>query len=314
MSKSIFEIREGKTKSEAVDELDELTAAEKKLIDQMYDKKGNLTPMGKKVMDHGKANQKSKRNEEVESTLDEAPRRKGAPKITGDSIAMQRAKDAEHNKAMGRTKTGRKKPTRTMTSTQRSLAQIRGEEVEVNEGIEQTMIRMLHTKFQELSKIADPKSATAKKISSKLGTRSEFVQIKRHMDKIEDILRELDSMASITESVDLEEAKEPASPDEGSMATRQLEFMSDAIEDIIEHIEEGGDFPEWMQNKLTEAHTKIKDLYASVEGSEEEVDESTKAYGKSQEKMRDKKKNDAITPKDKATLGKIAALLAKEKR
>ena len=78
------------------------------------------------------------------------------------------------------------------------------------------------------------------------------------------------------ESVDLAEAKEPASPDEGSMAVRQLEFMYDAIEDIMEHIEEGGDFPEWMQNKLTEAHTKIKDLYASVEGSgddDEEEDE-----------------------------------------
>jgi hypothetical protein len=36
----------------------ELTSAEKKLINQMYDKKGNLTPMGKKVMAHGKANSK----------------------------------------------------------------------------------------------------------------------------------------------------------------------------------------------------------------------------------------------------------------
>jgi hypothetical protein len=87
-----------KVRKESLDEevqLAELTAAEKKLINQMYDKKGNLTPMGKKVMDHGKANskltpknrdadntrrkeynayQKSKRNEEVESTLDEAPR------------------------------------------------------------------------------------------------------------------------------------------------------------------------------------------------------------------------------------------------
>ena len=35
-------------------ELQELTSAEKKLINQMYDKKGNLTPFGKKVMDHGK--------------------------------------------------------------------------------------------------------------------------------------------------------------------------------------------------------------------------------------------------------------------
>jgi uncharacterized protein YcfJ len=59
--------------------------------------------------------------------MDEAPRprRKGAPKMTGDSVAIQRAKDAEHNKAMGRTKTGRKKPVRTMTSTQRSLASLR---------------------------------------------------------------------------------------------------------------------------------------------------------------------------------------------
>ena len=62
--------------------------------------------------------------------LDEAPRRKGAPKMGGDSIAIQRAKDRAHNDAMGRTKTGRKKPVRKMTSTQRSLASLRGEEVE----------------------------------------------------------------------------------------------------------------------------------------------------------------------------------------
>jgi len=54
-------------------------------------------------------------------------KRKGAPKMTGDSIAIQRAKDAELNKALGRTKTGRKKPARTMTSTQRSLASLRNE-------------------------------------------------------------------------------------------------------------------------------------------------------------------------------------------
>ena len=39
--------------AEAV-EIEELTAAEKKLVNQMYDKKGNLTPLGKKVMNHGK--------------------------------------------------------------------------------------------------------------------------------------------------------------------------------------------------------------------------------------------------------------------
>ena len=118
-----------------------------------------------------------------------------APKMKGDWLKKEREKNREHDAAMGRTATGRKKPTRTMTSTQRSLASIRKEE------------------------------------------------------------------------------KEPASPDEGSMAVRQLEFMYDAIEDIMEHIEEGGDFPEWMQNKLTEAHTNIKDLYAAVEGSEDEDDD-----------------------------------------
>jgi len=39
---------------EEVEQINELTAAEKKLVNQMYDKKGNLTPMGKKVMNHGK--------------------------------------------------------------------------------------------------------------------------------------------------------------------------------------------------------------------------------------------------------------------
>ena len=55
--------------------------------------------------------------------------RKAAPKMTGDSVAIQRAKDAALNKALGRTKTGRKTPTRTMTSTQRSLASLRNEGV-----------------------------------------------------------------------------------------------------------------------------------------------------------------------------------------
>ena len=76
---------------------------------------------------------------EEKGELDEAGRpkpparrfgRKGAPKMTGDSIKIQRAKDAEHNAAMGRTKTGRKKPERTMTSTQRSLASLRNEDTQ----------------------------------------------------------------------------------------------------------------------------------------------------------------------------------------
>ena len=56
---------------EEVEQIDELTAAEKKLVNQMYDKKGNLTPMGKKVMNHGKKpgdkGYVENTNEEVES-------------------------------------------------------------------------------------------------------------------------------------------------------------------------------------------------------------------------------------------------------
>lgn len=214
------------------------------------------------------------------------------------------------------------------------------------------------------------------------------------------------------------EEKEPASPDESSMAMRQLNFMAEAIEEIIDHLEEDGDFPEWMQNKLTEAHTKIKDLYSSLDFSDEDeededdmeesvneakkytpptkaeieadkkkdqkgkprpsmsaksvnknvyknmmekltvadgmakwiedfqksdapqfkgkdsderkqmaiaaylgakrdakksANESTKAYDKSERDRLDREKNARISPKDKVTLGKLAAMMAKEK-
>jgi hypothetical protein len=58
--------------------LDELTAAEKKLVNQMYDKKGNLTPLGKQVMNHGKKPGDKGYVESIEEAkLDEA-----APKIS----------------------------------------------------------------------------------------------------------------------------------------------------------------------------------------------------------------------------------------
>ena len=63
------------------------------------------------------------KKEEVE--LDEA-----APKMQGDWLKKQRERDRAHNAAMGRTATGRKKPQRAMTSTQRSLASLRREETE----------------------------------------------------------------------------------------------------------------------------------------------------------------------------------------
>ena len=43
-----------KNPTESVEHITELTAKEKQLVNQMYDKKGNLTPLGKKVFNHNK--------------------------------------------------------------------------------------------------------------------------------------------------------------------------------------------------------------------------------------------------------------------
>jgi hypothetical protein len=62
-----------------------------------------------------------------ETELDEA-----APKIKPDFVKTQREKDRAHDAAMGRTATGRKKPERAMTSTQRSMASMRKEDTDMN--------------------------------------------------------------------------------------------------------------------------------------------------------------------------------------
>jgi hypothetical protein len=60
-------------------------------------------------------------------TKEEAEIDEAAPKIKPDFLKTQREKDREHDASMGRTPTGRKK---VMTSTQRSIASMRNEEVE----------------------------------------------------------------------------------------------------------------------------------------------------------------------------------------
>jgi len=64
------------------------------------------------------------------------------------------------------------------------------------------------------------------------------------------------------------EDMEPASPDEGSMAMDQLQFIEYAAEKMMEHIQGGGEFPEWMQNKLSGTHEKMKSLYANISHDE----------------------------------------------
>ena len=91
-----------------------------------------------------------------EAQLDEK-----APKMSGDSIAIQRAKDAEHAKAMGRSvKTGRKLPKKTMTSTQKSLASLRGEG---NEQMPKTYKNIIEAATPQMKKAAASIEAYAKK-------------------------------------------------------------------------------------------------------------------------------------------------------
>ena len=60
------------------------------------------------------------------------------------------------------------------------------------------------------------------------------------------------------------EDKMPASPDEGSMADQQLEFIAYAAEEIKQHIANGGEFPEWMQNKLAKVNGEMQSLHANI--------------------------------------------------
>src|SRR6056300_835384 len=100
----------------------------------------------------------------------------------------------------------------------------------------------------------------------------------------------------------------PASPDEGSMAVQQLEFMMHAIQKMKMHIQSGGEFPEWMQNKLSGTHEKLKGLYANIEHGDmnEELDlDEMKMDDPKLVKAFDKmKKGDTIKLKTSSTISK----------
>ena len=72
---------------ESVEELVELTKAEKDLISKMYDKKGNLTPLGQKVMDHGKKEELSPKQKKIDANNN--------GKVDGEDLAKLRSKKEE---------------------------------------------------------------------------------------------------------------------------------------------------------------------------------------------------------------------------
>ena len=125
-------------------------------------------------------------NEEVE--LDEA-----APKMKGDSIKIQREKDRAHDAAMGRTPTGRKKPVRQMTSTQRSLASMRNEEAEQIDEVSQKTLWNYHAKA----------GADLQKKREKLdkGTLT-MKDLKKGQNRVKGLNRAADKMHEEVESLD----------------------------------------------------------------------------------------------------------------
>jgi hypothetical protein len=131
-----------------------------------------------------------------------------------------------------------------------------------------TMRGQKEVEFEKGSYKVNPKIAQA--------VQDKFNKIKRPEDKekFQDKIAKSykDLLLALKEEYELNE--EPASPDEGSMAVQQLEFMMHAVERTKMHIQSGGEFPEWMQNKLSGAHEKLKGLYANIEHGDmnEELD------------------------------------------
>jgi len=80
-----------------------------------------------KFVDQGKPYKSQKDAEKVRKDGQHSMQFEAAPKMKGDWLKKERERNREHDAAMGRTATGRKKPTRTMTSTQKSLASLRKE-------------------------------------------------------------------------------------------------------------------------------------------------------------------------------------------
>ena len=114
-----------KSRKESVEEeteLNELSAEEKKLVNQMYDKKGNLTPLGKKVMNHGKKpgdkGYIENTNESIDEVLD-TPKAYNSYK----KKAQRSARDAHNDRTFGRrTPEDNKRNDKTMAKRDKGLA------------------------------------------------------------------------------------------------------------------------------------------------------------------------------------------------
>lgn len=105
-----------------------------------------------KFVDQGKPYKSQKDAEKVRKDGQHSMQFEAAPKMKGDWLKKERERNREHDAAMGRTATGRKKPTRTMTSTQKSLASLRKEMNEKYKLHHKTMSAALQHAYDEVEK------------------------------------------------------------------------------------------------------------------------------------------------------------------
>jgi hypothetical protein len=89
-------------------------------------------------------------------------------------------------------------------------------------------------------------------------------------DKVYSILKAKGLMESLNEAP---EDKEPASPDEASMAIKQAKFICYVGEELIDYIKNGKEFPEWMQNKLSGLHTQAMSVHSAMGGDYDDKNE-----------------------------------------
>jgi len=103
----------------------------------------------------------------------------------------------------------------------------------------------------------------------------------------------------------------------------QLSSIKRNSEQLLSMIKPDSNYPSWWVNKIVKAADYLDSAtdflqnkvdQGQVENKEEEVEESSAAWAKSLETIAKKNQLDKISDKDKATLVKIAQMLAKEKK
>ena len=156
-------------------------------------------------------------------------------------------------------------------------------------GIKMATDRLTKEEVEQIDELSKKTLGSyVKKAKDDLGNREAEVTRNRYVDPrgVKDpvkhnnalLMKRANRRDNINKAVDKltrEQAEDDmaASPDEASMAMRQLDFIEDAAEKIKDRIGSGKGFPEWMQNKLSKLHGQMESLYSSLGEIEDEEDE-----------------------------------------